>query len=53
VVRGHRSDGPRAKTTFSFLKNTDTQTIFSIYHGSVVVRDRETKFVSGPQVSQG
>jgi len=52
VFRGHLPGGPQAKATYLFFKNINTQTDqfwqFSMTQFSVVVRDRGTKFVSGP-----
>jgi len=46
----------REQRLFLFFKDINTQTDqfwqFSMSQFSVVVRDRETKFVSGPRVSE-
>jgi len=55
--RGHLPSGPRAKAIYVLAKDINTQTDqfwqFSMTQFSVVVRDRETKFVNGPRVSKG
>src|SRR6218665_323396 len=58
VVRGpHLPGGLRTEATYLFFKNINTQTDqfwkLSRAQFSVVVRNCETKFVSGPQVSKG
>src|SRR6218665_2819019 len=56
VVSGYLPGGPRARATFLFCKDINTKPDqfwqFSMAQFSLVVRNREIKFVSGPPDSQ-
>ena len=57
MVHFHLPGGSRAKATFLVSKDINTKTDqfwqFSMVQFTVVILDRETKFVRGPQLSNG